>query len=264
MKWLKAAVLCLTASMAIGATTASSASAALPEIAVAAFECEQAMTGPLNNIGQFITSAKCIDPTQANENAGLWWRFVARMDGVSTGEALIHGVVAGGLVKINIVCKHSSSEGGIPGGQSITGIVLKYTECKVEESSNACTTSGETTGTIKSKTLTGTLGYTTKPSTGIALKPVEGGTVAAFTCAGTVGAVTLEGCAIEEIAPRNTMSLTHETLFQENEAKTGQKWTKLEGGSECALTMKAQESSGKAWLKETQSQETSEEIEVKA
>jgi hypothetical protein len=264
MKWLKAVGLCLTASMAIGAATASSASAALPEIAVAAFECEQSATPPFNNIGQFITVAKCIDPTQATEMAGMWWRLLVRMNGVGVEEALIHGVVSGGLVKINIVCKHSSSEGGIPGGQSITGIVLKYTECKVEESSNACTTSGEATGTIKSKTLTGTLGYTSKPSTGIALKPAEGGTVATFTCAGTVGAVTLEGCAIEEITPRNSMSLTHETFFQENEAKTGQKWTKLEGGSECALTMKAKESSGKAWLKETQKQETSEEVEVKA
>jgi hypothetical protein len=195
--------------------------------------------------------------------AGKYWRLSAGLTGEGT-EPRLHGVVGGGLIHINVACKHSGGQGEVPGGQPFNNVVLKYTECKVEETGNACTTSGELSGTITTRTLSGTLGYLSKPSSGIALKPAEGGTVATFTCEGTVGAVTIEGCAVEEIAPINAMKSTEETLFQENEAKTAQKWTKLEGGSECVLTVLAKESSGKAWLKDTQLQTNTKEIEVKA
>jgi hypothetical protein len=257
MKYIRPIGLSTIVAVAALVLAAASASAALPAFLVATYECDQSATAPPHNIGRFLTFSKCIDPTQPTEMAGMYWRLVSRLAGESVSPAF-H---SGGLVKITITCKSSSDVAEVAPEQTVERALINYKECK--EGSSACTTAGSTKGLIETKELKGTLGYVSKPLSGIAFSPEGSSVIASFTCE-LLGEITVEGCLVGEVAPLNTMAETGETIFAENSEKTGEKWTKLEGGSECALTAKDSGLSAKAWVTSTQKEKFTDLLGVKA
>lgn len=242
MKFMRYVGLCMIAIMAACGIAASSAAAALPAFLITDYVCDQSATAPPNQIGQFITVSKCIDPTQANEMAGMYWRLPARFTGEST-EPSLH---SGGVLKLSVKCKSATDVAEVEGEQTVGRALFDFKECK-SELGGACTTAGSASGLIITKELDGTLGLVSKPLSGLALKPEESGAVASFTCE-SLGTVSIEGCLIGEVLPLNTMSEHGESIFAENSEKSGAKWTKLEGGSECVLTVKDGETSVKGWV----------------
>lgn len=255
-------IFCLIAIGALGAIAAQSASAALPEFAVASYFCDNQFAAPPNQIGQFETAILCQDPTQATQMRGTWWRLPNQLTGENAlpSEVALHGVI--GVIHITVTCKTAISKGESPAPKSLAKFSIEFRECK-SESGGACTTSGSAEGTILTKNLAGQLGYVKKPSSGIAFSS-ESGAIAIFNCGGIIGEAVVEGCLIAEALPLNSKHHTGELLYAENSEKTGPKWTKFEGGSECVLTVKSKGITGKAWLTDTEKIEYSDETEVKA
>jgi hypothetical protein len=129
----------------------------------------------------------------------------------------------------------------------VAKVTVTYTGCK--EGTSTCTTSGQASGTIVTKSLSGAVVElsATEKRAGMELKPESGTVFAEFTCS---IAVKVEGCTIGEAKPVNEFKSTGELLFEENGAKTGQLWTKAEGGAEC--TEKA--FGGSAWNSDKESE----------
>ena len=170
-----------------------------------------------------------------------------------------------------VVCKKRDGLGFLTGPRTHT-VKYVYLQCVEEEpaGSNVCTSAGEPSGSIATKSLTGRIGYVEKATkkVGSELEPETGTVIDEFTCAGLDGKMTVEGCTIGEMTPINKSQITSEVLFEANAAKNGQKWIEIEGGThkpcEMSATGTVLKLKGKAWLTDEDLNTFSEVVELKA
>lgn len=133
-----------------------------------------------------------------------------------------------------ITCLHVDNLGVITGPK--TGSVdVTFLGCKLAKKF-VCNNEGNTTGsTITTSLLSMSLGYTTKPATGVLLLPAAGGALAEFTChvkiepeePETTLLVEVKGGVIGAISPTNVKTSEFEFSFAESGGE--QAVQKLEG-----------------------------------
>lgn len=169
----------------------------------------------------------------------------------------------------NIECKTSSSAGEVQNSKEVGKITVTYKECKEEGTSNACTTSGHSSGEIATNVLKGRIGYVLPKSgkiTGVELEPASGTVFAAFTCTGAANNVTVEGCTIGEATPLNVISTEGHLTFAESSKK--QLYTEIEGGvhKPCEQTVTASifKVKGPGWITDKEKETFAASIELKA
>ncbi len=110
--------------------------------------------------------------------------------------------------KTKITCKGGTGTGQYSGRNAVGAVSLQLTGC--EQSAKPCTTAGQASGTIRSQTLEGVLGWQTRSLKKVALSlyPVgKSGPFMQFTCA-AAGAVTVEGSLLVPDAADKMISST--------------------------------------------------------
>jgi hypothetical protein len=185
MKRVKLLVLCVAATIGVGAIASASASASLPEYRFCV-KAEPAKTGEY-------TEKLCATHAET-PGTGAWelesWEHESKRTfkgglGVSTHDAYIPENEAepwkGGTVISVFECKGGSSEGEITGSKSSVE-TLTYTTCTVE--GKKCTSAGQKAGVIETKLLKGEIGYISGGAVGTRLSAATGEVVAEYACEG--------------------------------------------------------------------------------
>ena len=132
-----------------------------------------------------------------------------------------------------VTCTGGTSSGEITAEKTVSKTLVIFTGCA--SSGFKCSTSGAASGELKTKELTGTLGYLTKSTkeVGLDLKPASGTEFIEFECAGGIVKVKVTGSVICPLTPVNTSTTTF-TLTCKQKAGV-QEFKKFEGGEEDVL-----------------------------
>jgi hypothetical protein len=157
----------------------------------------------------------------------------AKLGFTSTSGASELATVGGNVVK----CTADSDTGDITGPKTVGKVVVTFTTC-TGPSSTTCTTSGQSSGTIKGNPLKGTLEYlkgTNAKGTknvGILFEPESGTEFATFNCEllGNGSKITVTGSLICPVAETN--EVTTKTTLTCNETSGKQEITEIEGSTE--------------------------------
>lgn len=158
---------------------------------------------------------------QASGQEHEWLPYFGGMSLSTTGAALSMETAG-----VAVACKSSSAQGTFADDKTITGLVLKLSEC--ERAGQKCSSLGEAVGTVTSSPLVAMLGIAKLGKTakqdkvGLELSSTSG-SFAEFTCGST--AVTVRGSVVAQATPVDKQ--THKVTFSLVAAKGEQKLSGL-------------------------------------
>ncbi|HXP38112.1 MAG TPA: IPT/TIG domain-containing protein [Solirubrobacteraceae bacterium] len=168
--------------------------------------------------------------TELSEGGGFEWSTEIPKPGFTLSSAAnAELVAAGGLL---IVCTEvGSGSGEFTGGKSVTNVSIVLKGCGVAKIKTAtkCNSPGAAAGEIRSSTLEGTVGFTSKEENKAALEllpAAEGGPFMQYTCGTT--ATEVRGEALAAMTPVNSSTTTFKLAFTQSKGK--QKIEGFEGG----------------------------------
>jgi hypothetical protein len=128
-------------------------------------------------------------------------------------------------------CTSDKEKGLIAGSESVVDILSTLYGCVENVFGSACSTSGEPSGLITTRVLSGLFGYINKSSKsiGLDLAPASGTEFVEFNCAGGLVKLKARGSIIGQATPINTKTTSGKLTYKKSGAK--QEFTKFEGGA---------------------------------
>jgi alpha-tubulin suppressor-like RCC1 family protein len=169
--------------------------------------------------GGLLEDSNCTKPATGQEHE--WLPYPGGTSLATTGAALSMETAG-----VAVACRSSSARGTFADDKTITGLVLKLSEC--ERAGQKCTSLGEAQGTVTADPLVALLGFsklgktTKKDELGLEFSPMSG-SFAEFTCGSTP--VTVRGSVVAQVTPVDKQ--THKVTFTLKASKGKQKLTGL-------------------------------------